>query len=247
MQWGTDNPHADPAEQRERLSAWLDGELEAGERADLEGHLEGCAWCQRELAALREVRDLVRALPSPRLPRSFALPETDPLPDPAAVGYAPPLPLGDGLPSNVVSTAEVAHARARRTSRWAPVARRVGGMVAVLGLALLGGSFLLGLLQSGGHGATASATNAPASDQHNPSAGGPVRAPTAATGQTSAPLPQQTSTQQPTSSYGPTIQLSSGEEVPLVPLVGGGLLGGGLIVLVSAGVADRGARRHMPS
>src|SRR5947208_2927321 len=60
--------------QREQLSAYIDGELSAGERADLERHIPGCAECQVALGDLRQVHDLLAALPTPRAPRSFALP-----------------------------------------------------------------------------------------------------------------------------------------------------------------------------
>lgn len=40
----------------ERLSAYLDGDLAAGERALLERHLAGCAQCRDELAGLERVR-----------------------------------------------------------------------------------------------------------------------------------------------------------------------------------------------
>ena len=51
----------------ERLGAYLDAELEAGERAAVESHLHACASCREELAALREVHAaLLRAeLPEP--------------------------------------------------------------------------------------------------------------------------------------------------------------------------------------
>lgn len=40
----------------DRLSEYLDGELDAGERAALEAHLRGCAGCRAVLADLREVK-----------------------------------------------------------------------------------------------------------------------------------------------------------------------------------------------
>ena len=51
----------------DRLGAYLDAELEAGERAAVESHLHACASCREELAALREVHAaLLRAeLPEP--------------------------------------------------------------------------------------------------------------------------------------------------------------------------------------
>ena len=53
---------------RDRLSEYLDEELERSERAELEKHLEGCPECQETLAALRQVvaraRTLVDAPPA---------------------------------------------------------------------------------------------------------------------------------------------------------------------------------------
>lgn len=45
---------------RDNLSAYLDGELPAGEKAALEGHLASCADCARELEELRSVSALVK-------------------------------------------------------------------------------------------------------------------------------------------------------------------------------------------
>lgn len=71
---GNSVTHSDWDAQRERLSAYLDGELPATERAALDAHLRDCAQCQRELAALRQTRALLRALPAPAAPRDFRLP-----------------------------------------------------------------------------------------------------------------------------------------------------------------------------
>ena len=61
-------------QQREQLSALLDNELDEQERAELETHLPTCVECRAELESLRRTKALVRALPQPALPRSFALP-----------------------------------------------------------------------------------------------------------------------------------------------------------------------------
>ena len=68
------HPAHDWEQQREQLSALLDNELSAQERAALETHLESCDWCRDELESLRRTRALLRALPQPALPRSFILP-----------------------------------------------------------------------------------------------------------------------------------------------------------------------------
>src|SRR5690348_10191040 len=100
--------HSDWDAQRERLSAYLDGELSASERAALDAHLPGCAQCQRELAALRQTRALLRALPAPALPRDFRLP--------AQLAVAPVR---------------------RRPPAWARPAQAIGTIAAMIGLAFL--------------------------------------------------------------------------------------------------------------
>lgn len=47
----------------ERLSPWIDGELEADEARALERHVEECAACGAALAQLRELRQRARELP----------------------------------------------------------------------------------------------------------------------------------------------------------------------------------------
>lgn len=121
-------------EQRERLSAYLDDELGADERAALERHLPGCARCQAELADLRGVRALLRTLPAPAAPRSFVLPD-------------------DGAVPRPISTAATARRSARPTTGALARAMEWGGSVAaVAGLLLLLGTALGG----GPHGGAAS-------------------------------------------------------------------------------------------
>jgi anti-sigma factor RsiW len=50
------------------LSAYLDGELSAGEQAAVADHLAGCPWCREELAATTWPRGLLRRLPEPSVP-----------------------------------------------------------------------------------------------------------------------------------------------------------------------------------
>lgn len=60
-----------------RLSAQLDGQLSSAEQAQSEAHLQTCGTCQQQLAELRQTVALLRALPQPRLPRSFTLSTAD--------------------------------------------------------------------------------------------------------------------------------------------------------------------------
>jgi anti-sigma factor RsiW len=50
---------------RERLSAWLDGELTAEERREVAAHLEVCTACSRELALLKELDAALGTLAAP--------------------------------------------------------------------------------------------------------------------------------------------------------------------------------------
>lgn len=99
--------HSDWDVQRERLSAYLDSELATSERAGVQAHLADCEQCQRELAALRQTRDLLRALPAPALPRAFALPLS---PSPS---------------------------ERRAMPAWSRPAQALGGLAAMIGLGLL--------------------------------------------------------------------------------------------------------------
>ena len=58
----------------EQLSALLDGRAEPHEQSFLAGHVDQCTVCSNELADLRSVRDLLRALPVYLPPRSFTIP-----------------------------------------------------------------------------------------------------------------------------------------------------------------------------
>lgn len=49
-----------PCREEALLSAWLDAELSAAERAAVEAHLGSCATCAAELAALRRIRAHLR-------------------------------------------------------------------------------------------------------------------------------------------------------------------------------------------
>jgi len=50
---------------RERLSAWLDGELAEEERRETAAHLEDCAECRRELALLERLDAALGGLEAP--------------------------------------------------------------------------------------------------------------------------------------------------------------------------------------
>jgi hypothetical protein len=61
---------------RRDLSAYIDEQLEADERARVERHLASCAECRAELESLRRTVQLLRSVPPVAPPRSFLLPAT---------------------------------------------------------------------------------------------------------------------------------------------------------------------------
>lgn len=230
-------------EQRERLSAYIDGELPPAETRRLEAHLATCAECRRELDQLRRLRTLLRALPTPRPPRSFALPETGPVPVPAAVAR-----------------------RERQTRRRVPVLARAaqwaGGLVAAAGLLLVLGSALPGFgahpFAASSTGAGSSAANAPASsgshtpyisptstDQRSTAAGqnlDKTHAPATAGEQAQAaatPTPSPAPTTPPQSATPGVVAAPSGGNIPVLPLTGAGLAVGGGALLVGGRIAER--------
>ncbi len=86
-------PRNEPEHQwvEESLSAYIDDQLTARERARVEKHLEECQACADQLATLRQTVALVRELPLLRAPRSFAVRpaalRARPSPAPPAWGY----------------------------------------------------------------------------------------------------------------------------------------------------------------
>ncbi len=58
------------------LSAYIDGHVNAPERAQVEKHLQSCVACRANLATLSATVQAVQALPAMRLPRSFTLPRS---------------------------------------------------------------------------------------------------------------------------------------------------------------------------
>jgi anti-sigma factor RsiW len=130
----------------EQLSALLDRQLSAEERAASNAHLESCQQCQRALASLRQTVALLRSMPQPAVPRSFALS--------TGVTY-----LQDAPPRQ----AEPANAPSQR--RWPYYMRRslraLSTIAAVIGFFFLLSGVLPMLLHGGG--ATTTTTMAPSS------------------------------------------------------------------------------------
>jgi hypothetical protein len=55
----------------EKVTALVDGALDAGERARMEGHLAGCGGCRAQVTAERTIHERLRALPAPEMPPGF--------------------------------------------------------------------------------------------------------------------------------------------------------------------------------
>jgi hypothetical protein len=225
--------------QRERLSAYLDRQLPAAEHAALERHVAGCARCTAELAELRQVVTLLRALPTPRVPRSFALPETD---------------VSRQISARAASTPRTGVVRA---PRWTAVAEWAGGLAAAAGIVLLLGAALGGLTghiasnagasmsayqrvpggSGSGYGANRAQPAPTGSASYDTSQRGtPARVASPSTVvATSAPTVAPTSTQPGAGAR--SLQTHPEEGPPgLVdtPVVGGGLLAAGTVVFVLA-------------
>lgn len=85
----------------DRLSAYLDGELDASERAAVDGYLEASAEWRAERDEIAYARDALRGLPTRQAPAGF----------------------WEG-----VLSPELARARAKRRSRWPRIAAAASGV-----------------------------------------------------------------------------------------------------------------------
>ena len=65
---------------QENLSSYLDGELSPRARERVDRHLAECERCRWDLETLQRTVGLLRAMPRPKAPRSFAILETMPAP-----------------------------------------------------------------------------------------------------------------------------------------------------------------------
>ncbi|RPH48062.1 MAG: hypothetical protein EHM91_04840, partial [Planctomycetota bacterium] len=89
---------------KEKLSGYYDGELDAAEKAEVERHIASCSECLRELGELKSAAILVKELPRLRAPRSIA----------------------DGVRKDIQAAGKVhSFARVRRTVMWAASAAAV--------------------------------------------------------------------------------------------------------------------------
>ncbi len=52
----------------DQMSAYLDGELDAGKAREIKKHLDECECCKSCLDSVRQVRDLLRTKPAAKIP-----------------------------------------------------------------------------------------------------------------------------------------------------------------------------------
>jgi anti-sigma factor RsiW len=245
MTAGTHHQHSDWDQQFEQLSAYLDNEVDERERAALEQHLPTCEECRRALEELGQSRALLRALPTPALPRSFLLPESGAVPEPLSRG-------GRRSAAALSSSDQRAGARRARALQW------IGGLVAALGLFLLIGTALPG----GFHSATSASSARSyggASANQEPSSNVQTRVPSESASGSNSPTqlgrPTTTATpgrviSQPTvpvaTSKSLTPSTSTGENpLPLGPLAGAALLMSGTGLLIGGTILVRKRSRHL--
>jgi hypothetical protein len=208
--------------QREQLSAYIDGELSAAERAELERHIPGCPECQVALGELRQVHDLLAALPMPKAPRSFALPldtRQDARPVVSSLAPAPP------------PRRPAARRGGAGLVQWA------GGLAATIGLFLLLGGVVTGLLgsntrlseasrPSGGSSVTsAQAPSATAPNLRTPDQIG-TKGATSDQGKATPAMASTVTTATPTTgaTYASPRITSAEPAFPILPVTGAGLL-----------------------
>ncbi len=228
MQRGTSGNIQHPADwerQRERLSAYLDGALEPAERAELELHLADCAACQDELRELRELRGLLRAMPTPVAPRSFLLPESG------------------AVPQSLAPRRAAAPGRRRPSQQGPRVVQWAGALVASLGLALLLGTLLA---SQGALSQTAASTGPLGSGQNAQTTSGSPSATVPSINQNRTPQVSDpsagTSTTAPDASATPSATFTQNRDrgtatsvesvPPILPISGAGLFVGGAVVFV---------------
>lgn len=65
---------------QDNLSSYIDGQLPERARERVQRHLQGCQECRWDLETLERTVALLRAMPRPKPPRSFTIPETAPAP-----------------------------------------------------------------------------------------------------------------------------------------------------------------------
>jgi anti-sigma factor RsiW len=106
------------------LSAYLDGELNAAERAELDAHLRDCAPCRAALAELRHVQNSLHELPRAKAPSSLLANLQKEIAQPAAAKRNV-VSISAGSAPNLA----VAPSNPRRKSSWGPALLSLVAMV----------------------------------------------------------------------------------------------------------------------
>jgi anti-sigma factor RsiW len=246
MTAGTHHQHSNWDQQLEQLSAYLDNEVDERERAALEQHLPTCEECRRALEELGQSHTLLRALPTPALPRSFRLPETGAVPEPLSRS-------GRSSATALSFSDQRAGARRARALQW------IGGLVAALGLFLLIGTTLAGGFHSPAANSSASSLGG-VSSAHAPSSNTETRVPSQSASGSDSPTqlerptatatPGRVSSQPPVAAATPAVitpATNTGENpLPLGPLAGAALLMSGTGLLVGGTILVRKLSRRLP-
>lgn len=133
----------------EQLSAYLDKQLTPAEQASVDAHLHACEQCRLALADLRTTVGLVRAMPQPTLPRSFALPAN-----------ITPLPIQPAREERQLHRSARRQPPARNGLRRA--VRFASSIAAVLGLLFILSGLLSGVSPGHSTSGAASESSAPA-------------------------------------------------------------------------------------
>jgi anti-sigma factor RsiW len=152
-----------------QLSALIDKQLSMEEEAICRAHLQTCEQCQGRFAGLQQTAALLRALPQPALPRSFALPTgVRYLQDRPEVGTSPAVAVTRFIASHQAAEQEEVSVTPARRRSWTYYIQRslraTSTIAAVIGLVFL----LSGVLPLLSHsGTTTSGTVPSASSASN--------------------------------------------------------------------------------
>ena len=130
----------------EQLSAFLDAQLSPAEQVEYNAHIESCQRCQGTLASLRQTVALLRAMPQPSVPRSFALP--------AGVTYIQEPATRQGEPAHTPARRRLPHYMQRSLRIMSTIAAVIGFIFLLSGV--------LPMLTHGGGTMTTSAGSATA-------------------------------------------------------------------------------------
>jgi hypothetical protein len=159
----------------EQLSAYLDRQITPQEQAFFDAHLASCLQCRAALAELRATVSLLRAMPRPEVPRSFALPASvstaaniTPFPGATAQQSRQPGQSANGRTGGPLHEPQAAqNARIVRPA-FRRTVRVVSTLVAVLGLLFVLSGLLTNVHLGGATNSAASMTSGSSSSAEIP-------------------------------------------------------------------------------